>query len=66
MLTCYRAKLDEVSEDSPELRFGNSCYFVEFTERKHQGMYGHAYRFYLQDAVDDVPEYVVHWENFVK
>ena len=27
-------------------------------------MYGHAYRFYLEDAVDDVSEYIVNWENF--
>lgn len=29
-------------------------------------MFGHRYWFYLQDAVDDVPEYVVHWDNFVQ
>lgn len=28
-------------------------------------MYGHDYRFYLTDAVEDVPEYLVDWENFV-
>jgi mRNA (guanine-N7-)-methyltransferase len=27
-------------------------------------MYGHAYRFFLEDAVEDVPEYIVNWENF--
>ena len=30
----------------------------------HQGVYGHAYRFFLEDAVEDVPEYLVHWDNF--
>jgi mRNA (guanine-N7-)-methyltransferase len=28
-------------------------------------MYGHQYRFFLTDAVEDVPEYVVNWDNFV-
>lgn len=29
-------------------------------------MYGHRYFFFLQDAVEDVPEYLVHWDNFVQ
>ena len=61
-----RQKLEAVSEDSEELRFGNSCYYIQFEERSHTAIYGHAYRFYLQDAVDDVPEYIVHWDNFVR
>ncbi|WWC68714.1 uncharacterized protein I206_102648 [Kwoniella pini CBS 10737] len=59
------SKLNELSEDDEELKFGNSCYFVQFNEKKHKGIYGHQYRFYLMDAVEDVPEYVVDWENFV-
>jgi len=58
------SKLDEVPADQAELRFGNSCYYVEFTERKHKGIYGHEYRFFLEDAVGDVPEYIVDWRNF--
>ncbi|OCF32280.1 hypothetical protein I316_05948 [Kwoniella heveanensis BCC8398] len=58
------SRLDALPEDDQELRFGNSCYFVQFTERKHKGIYGHQYRFFLTDAVEDVPEYVVDWENF--
>jgi mRNA (guanine-N7-)-methyltransferase len=61
-----RSKLAAVPEESDDLRFGNSCYHVKFDEREHIGMYGHAYHFYLQDAVDDVPEYIVHWDNFVE
>ncbi|WVQ78726.1 hypothetical protein IAT38_000813 [Cryptococcus sp. DSM 104549] len=57
-------RLADVPEDAEELRFGNSCYYVEFAERRHQGVYGHQYSFYLTDAVEDVPEYLVHWENF--
>lgn len=41
-------------------------YKIRFEKRTHQGVYGHKYWFYLKDAVDDVPEYVVHWDHFVK
>jgi hypothetical protein len=27
-------------------------------------LFGHRYWFYLKDAVEDVPEYIVHWQNF--
>ena len=55
-------RLGEVGDD--DLQFGNSCYYVQFSERRHKGMYGHAYRFYLTDAVEEVPEYIVNWDNF--
>jgi mRNA (guanine-N7-)-methyltransferase len=45
--------------------FGNDCYRVVFSEREHKGVYGHEYRFFLEDAVGDVPEYIVDWDNFV-
>lgn len=50
-----------------QAKFGNSVYTVRFdTEIKTPyPLYGHRYWFYLQDAVEDVPEYVVHWDNFV-
>ncbi|ORX33622.1 mRNA capping enzyme-domain-containing protein [Kockovaella imperatae] len=57
-------RLKAIPEDE-DLRFGNGCYSVQFEERRHKGLYGHAYHFYLEDAVDDVPEYIVDWENFV-
>lgn len=41
-------------------------YKIRFEDRKRQPIYGHKYWFYLQDAVDDVPEYVVRWDNFVQ
>ncbi|KIR55441.1 mRNA cap guanine-N7 methyltransferase [Cryptococcus gattii Ru294] len=58
-------RLNELPEHDEELRFGNSCYSIQFRERQHKGVYGHDYRFYLTDAVEDVPEYLVDWENFV-
>lgn len=56
--------LDAIEPDAPELSFGNAVYKIKFEERNPQPIYGHKYWFYLQDAVDDVPEYVVHWDNF--
>ncbi|CAD6576057.1 MAG: mRNA cap guanine-N7 methyltransferase [Tremellales sp. Tagirdzhanova-0007] len=58
-------RLNLLPEDDQELRFGNSCYYVQFAERRHKGIYGHQYRFFLSDAVEDVPEYLVNWDNFV-
>jgi len=29
-------------------------------------VFGHRYWFFLKDAVEDVPEYLVHWESFVQ
>lgn len=55
----------EAIPDGGDLRFGNSCYEISFDEKHHSGVYGHRYRFFLQDAVEDVPEYIVHWDNFV-
>lgn len=49
-----------------DLVFGNSVYQIRFEERDQRPLYGDRYWFYLKDAVEDVPEYVVHWDNFVK
>ncbi|TFK89266.1 hypothetical protein K466DRAFT_645030 [Polyporus arcularius HHB13444] len=58
--------LDAVPKDAKELSWGNSVYKIRFEDRENRPMFGHRYWFYLQDAVDDVPEYVVHWDNFVR
>ncbi|KAL1755332.1 mRNA capping enzyme-domain-containing protein [Schizophyllum commune] len=58
--------LDDVDEDEHDLSWGNSVYNVKFDERTHDSNFGHRYWFYLQDAVDNVPEYLVHWDPFVK
>jgi len=52
-------------EESDDLTFGNPIYNIRFETQTHPSLYGHKYWFYLQDAVEDVPEYVVHWDNFV-
>ncbi|GJE97968.1 mRNA cap guanine-N7 methyltransferase [Phanerochaete sordida] len=59
-------RLDAIPEDAKELEFGNKVYKIRFEQRDERPLYGHRYWFYLKDAVEDVPEYVVHWDNFVK
>ncbi|KAG5645002.1 hypothetical protein DXG03_007279 [Asterophora parasitica] len=58
--------LDELPPDATDLSFGNSVYKIRFEERDEKPTFGHKYWFYLRDAVDDVPEYIVRWENFVQ
>ncbi|EDP43855.1 hypothetical protein MGL_2068 [Malassezia globosa CBS 7966] len=50
-------------EDPAALKFGNENYSVEFDERLEPGAkpFGNKYYFWLNDAVDNVPEYVVDW-----
>lgn len=52
--------------DPDALSFGNENYRIEFEERLEPGQkpFGNKYRFWLEDAVDDVPEYVVDWAMF--
>ncbi|KAI0747663.1 mRNA capping enzyme-domain-containing protein [Daedaleopsis nitida] len=57
--------LDALPPDADDLTWGNSVYKIRFEDRQNRPVFGHRYWFYLQDAVDDVPEYVVHWDNFV-
>lgn len=59
-------RLDSIAADAPELSFGNSVYKIRFDDRENRPLYGYKYWFYLKDAVDDIPEYVVHWKNFEK
>lgn len=60
-------------EEEEELTFGNSVYGIKFdsrhppvTEQGQPSLFGHRYTFFLQDAVEEVPEYVVYWEGFVE
>lgn len=59
-------QLDAVPPDAEELSFGNSVYKIRFDQREPRPIYGHRYWFFLKDAVEDVPEYLVHWDNFVQ
>lgn len=58
-----RTELEKIPEYAP-LEFGNNVYRIEFDTRHSPGPYGHRYHFYLKDAVGNVPEFVVYWENF--
>ncbi|GAA5951758.1 hypothetical protein JCM3765_003109 [Sporobolomyces pararoseus] len=62
-------KLSQVPEDSPQLAYGNTVYGIKFDTRtppSDETWYGHRYTFFLQDAVEEVPEYVVYWDKFVE
>ncbi|KIL68637.1 hypothetical protein M378DRAFT_158475 [Amanita muscaria Koide BX008] len=59
-------QLDALPQDAEKLSFGNSVYKITFEKRKTGQIFGHKYWFFLRDAVDNVPEYVVHWDNFVQ
>ena len=59
-------RLDQIPADTPGLSFGNSVYSIKFETRDSRPLYGHRYSFFLQDAVEDVPEYIVRWENFIR
>jgi mRNA (guanine-N7-)-methyltransferase len=61
-----RQRLDELPPDAEDLSFGNSVYKITFEERHKRPVFGHRYFFFLEDAVEDVPEYVVHWDSFTK
>ncbi|KAG2112840.1 guanine-N(7)-methyltransferase domain-containing protein [Suillus clintonianus] len=60
------ARLDQLPPDSEDLSFGNSVYKIRFEERTSRPLFGHRYYFYLRDAVENVPEYIVEWDNFVQ
>ena len=60
-----RERLDALPKGAKDLSFGNSVYTIRFESRTERPLFGHRYWFFLKDAVDDVPEYIVHWENFV-
>ncbi|KAI0303477.1 guanine-N(7)-methyltransferase [Multifurca ochricompacta] len=59
-------RLDQIPAEASELSFGNVVYSIKFESREPRPLYGHRYSFFLQDAVEDVPEYIVRWEPFVQ
>ncbi|THH09356.1 hypothetical protein EW145_g2067 [Phellinidium pouzarii] len=52
--------------DPSDLSFGNAVYRIKFDTRDRRPVFGFRYSFFLQDAVEDVPEYIVQWDNFVQ
>ncbi|GAA5826103.1 hypothetical protein JCM5353_008383 [Sporobolomyces roseus] len=61
-------KLAQVPEDETQLAYGNTVYGIKFDSREAPdptSQFGHRYTFFLQDAVEEVPEYVVYWDQFL-
>ncbi|RKO99489.1 hypothetical protein CXG81DRAFT_4367, partial [Caulochytrium protostelioides] len=50
----------------PGLSFGNAIYNVAFDQKTPCPPFGHRYTFHLEDAIDDCPEYLVHWGVLVQ
>ena len=48
------------------LHFGNPIYNIKFDSADCTPRFGHRYTFFLQDAVEEVPEYIVYWDKFVE
>ena len=48
----------ELLDESKDQEFGNSLYNIKFASTDMK-MYGWKYTFYLKDAIDSCPEYVV-------
>lgn len=51
---------------APGLEFGNSIYKVKFDSKTDFPRFGARYRFTLLDALDDLPEYLVHFRSLVE
>lgn len=62
----FREQLEAIPPNQKDLSFGNDVYTIRFEDRDNGSVYGHKYTFFLKDAVENVPEYVVKWENFVQ
>ncbi|CAG8670763.1 16827_t:CDS:2 [Dentiscutata erythropus] len=52
--------------DPKALEFGNSIYSIVFEQKHEFPTFGHKYRFNLEDAINDCPEYLVHFPTFEK
>jgi mRNA (guanine-N7-)-methyltransferase len=63
--TTLRERLDALPPSATDLSFGNAVYRIRFEDRQSRPLFGHRYYFFLNDAVEDVPEYIVDWDNFV-
>lgn len=50
--------------DPEQLAIGNSIYSIRFERRDRFDAFGAKYWFQLEDAIDDCPEYLVHFPTF--
>ncbi|KAH3903388.1 probable mRNA cap guanine-N7 methyltransferase [Saccharomycodes ludwigii] len=65
-----RYKLNKMNKDMEKPAWGNSIYKVRFENNEYikngyefTSPYGQMYTFYLKDAIDNVPEYVIPFET---
>ncbi|KDQ59538.1 hypothetical protein JAAARDRAFT_33115 [Jaapia argillacea MUCL 33604] len=61
-------RLSQIPTNASEFSFGNSVYSIRFEDRRPKAerpVFGDRYWFFLRDAVENVPEYVVQWDNFI-
>lgn len=65
-----RYKLNKISEDVEKPSWGNSIYKLTFENNEYRkndnefpSPYGQIYTYWLEDAIDNVPEYVVPFET---
>ncbi|PVU85455.1 hypothetical protein BB559_006384 [Furculomyces boomerangus] len=50
----------------PGKEFGNSVYHVRFEEKYSKKVFGRGYWFTLEDAIEDCPEYLIHFPTLQK
>ncbi|TPX30400.1 hypothetical protein SmJEL517_g06023 [Synchytrium microbalum] len=48
------------------LSFGNSIYSIKFEQRDKFPLFGHKYWFVLEDAIDNAPEFLVHFPSLTR
>ncbi|KAJ9572677.1 mRNA capping enzyme [Nakaseomyces glabratus] len=65
-----RYKLNKIGKDVQEPKWGNQIYSIKFSNNDYHengnefpSPYGQMYTFWLEDAIDNVPEYVVPFET---
>lgn len=60
---CCRKRLEEAAG---ELKFGNALYQIRFEQIDEFPMFGHRYWFQLEDAIDDLPEFLVDFDTLTR
>ncbi|KAJ1915601.1 mRNA cap guanine-N7 methyltransferase [Mycoemilia scoparia] len=63
---CYWMVKKLRSLKGDQLEWSNSVYKVRFEQKSKYPVFGHKYWFTLKDALDDCPEYLVHFPTFIK
>eukprot|EP00127_Corallochytrium_limacisporum_P004525 Clim_evm25s166 gene=Clim_evmTU25s166 len=60
---CYRIVKSVMEADG--LSFGNDIYQVTFEDKKNFPKFGAKYKFWLKGTIDNMSEFLVHWETFI-